>query len=54
MPAIVSAFDFTLEMPAHEWKTINYWFVKPEKFPVRVHHLEGDNVMHEDKVGHDL
>jgi cytochrome P450 len=36
VPEIVKSFDLKLGMPKEEWKTINYWFVKPEKFPVTV------------------
>jgi len=34
VPEIVKKFDLKLEMPKENWKTINYWFVKPEKLPV--------------------
>lgn len=36
VPEIVKSFEFRLEMPKDQWKTINYWFVKPERFPVTV------------------
>lgn len=36
IPEIVKCFDLRLAMPKEEWKTINYWFVKPEKLPVTV------------------
>jgi len=36
VPEIVKNFDLTLGMRKDEWKTINYWFVKPEKLPVTV------------------
>ncbi|KAF3003237.1 hypothetical protein E8E13_010009 [Curvularia kusanoi] len=39
IPDLVKAFDFTLDMPQEEWKTVNYWFVKPERFPVRLERL---------------
>lgn len=36
VPEIVKSFDLNLDMPKETWNTINYWFVKPEKFPVTV------------------
>ncbi|KAH7072636.1 cytochrome protein [Paraphoma chrysanthemicola] len=36
VPEIVKRFDLTLGMSKDDWKTINYWFVKPEKLPVTV------------------
>jgi hypothetical protein len=36
IPELTKNFNFTLGMPADNWKTVNYWFVKPEKFPVQV------------------
>jgi hypothetical protein len=36
IPEIVKSFDFNLGMRADDWKTVNYWFVKPERFPVTV------------------
>ncbi|KAH7122797.1 cytochrome protein [Dendryphion nanum] len=36
VPEIVKNFDLTLGMRKEQWKTINYWFVKPEKLPVTV------------------
>lgn len=39
LPEIVKTFEFILGMPKDQWRTINYWFVKPEKFPVTVSRL---------------
>lgn len=39
IPEIVKRFDFKLGMSAHDWKTVNYWFVKPERFPIVVQEL---------------
>jgi hypothetical protein len=36
IPKIVREFDFELENPDKEWKTTNYWFVKPHDFRVHV------------------
>lgn len=36
IPEVVAGFDFNLEISKADWKTMNYWFVKPEKFPVTV------------------
>jgi hypothetical protein len=36
IPEIVKNFDLVLEMPKEQWKTVNYWFVKPERLPVTV------------------
>lgn len=36
VPEIVKNFDMALEMRKEDWNTINYWFVKPEKFPVTI------------------
>ena len=37
IPEIVKLFNLKLGMSADDWKTINYWFVKPERFPIVVH-----------------
>ncbi|KAF2818629.1 cytochrome P450 [Ophiobolus disseminans] len=37
VPEIVKNFDLTLGMPKEEWKTVNHWFVMPEKLPVTLH-----------------
>ena len=36
VPEMVKSFDMRLGMPKEGWKTINYWFVKPERLPVTV------------------
>ncbi|KAF2034608.1 cytochrome protein [Setomelanomma holmii] len=36
VPEIVKKFDLALGMPKEDWKTINYWFVKPERLPVTI------------------
>lgn len=36
VPEVVRRFDFDMEVGAEEWKTKNYWFVKPVDFRVRV------------------
>ena len=36
IPELVMNFDMTLQMPPEDWKTVNYWFVKPERFPVQI------------------
>jgi hypothetical protein len=36
VPEIVKNFDLTLSMSKEEWKTTNFWFVKPERLPVTV------------------
>jgi cytochrome P450 len=36
IPRLVRHFDFELEHPGQEWKTENFWFVKPTNFNVRV------------------
>jgi cytochrome P450 len=36
VPRLVTDFDFELDMATTPWKTINYWFVKPVDFRVRV------------------
>ncbi|KAF1841205.1 cytochrome P450 CYP5080B3 [Cucurbitaria berberidis CBS 394.84] len=44
IPEIVKNFDLTLGMQKEQWKTINYWFVKPEKLPVAVNrHINAGN-----------
>jgi hypothetical protein len=35
VPQIVRDYDFVLE-GAGEWETINFWFVKPMNFKVKV------------------
>ncbi|KAK5073829.1 hypothetical protein LTR64_007031 [Lithohypha guttulata] len=40
VPQIVRTFDFELQHPNPEWKCLNYWFVKPANFYVRVKMLE--------------
>jgi cytochrome P450 len=39
VPQIVRDYDFVLE-GAGEWETINFWFVKPMNFKVKVKLLE--------------
>lgn len=36
IPHIVRSFDFELEHAEREWKTENFWFVKPVDFRVKV------------------
>jgi len=36
IPELAKSFDFILGMPEDQWNTINYWFVRPERFPVTV------------------
>lgn len=36
IPEVVANFDMALMIPKEQWKTVNYWFVKPESFPVQV------------------
>ncbi|KAK7914165.1 hypothetical protein PG985_011868 [Apiospora marii] len=36
IPEFVAKFDIELAMPRSEWKSKNYWFVKPEKLLVRL------------------
>ncbi|KIX09183.1 uncharacterized protein Z518_00262 [Rhinocladiella mackenziei CBS 650.93] len=36
IPELVRKFDFELDMATSNWKTRNYWFVKPIDFRVRV------------------
>ena len=36
IPQLVRKFDFELEHPEREWSTLNYWFVKPTDFRVKV------------------
>jgi len=36
IPELLKMFDFTLAMPKEEWKSKNYWFVKPEKLPCTI------------------
>ncbi|KAJ4984443.1 Pisatin demethylase 18 [Stagonosporopsis vannaccii] len=36
IPEMAKSFDFALAMSKDEWKTINYWFVKPERLPVTI------------------
>ena len=36
IPRLVRDFDFELEKPEKEWKTENYWFVKPTDFTIRI------------------
>lgn len=36
VPELVMRFDFELDMEDGDWRTVNYWFVKPENFRVRV------------------
>jgi hypothetical protein len=36
VPEIVKKFELELAMPKEAWKTVNYWFVKPEKLPVTI------------------
>ncbi|ETI19665.1 hypothetical protein G647_08678 [Cladophialophora carrionii CBS 160.54] len=36
IPQLVRRFDFELEQPDREWNTVNYWFVKPTDFRVKV------------------
>lgn len=36
IPQLVRTFDFELEQPNKEWETMNYWFVKPVNFRVKV------------------
>ncbi|KAK5991688.1 Pisatin demethylase [Cladobotryum mycophilum] len=36
VPLLVKKFDFELEKPGLDWETLNYWFVKPVNFWVRV------------------
>lgn len=36
IPLVVRKFDFELEHPEREWNTVNYWFVKPTDFRVKV------------------
>jgi len=43
IPEMVKGFDFDLCMAADDWKTVNYWFVKPEKFPVMVQERKAYN-----------
>lgn len=36
MPLLVKNFDFEMADKAGTWQTVNYWFVKPVSFPVKV------------------
>ncbi|KAH0837551.1 hypothetical protein AYO21_05039 [Fonsecaea monophora] len=36
IPQLVRRFNFELEHPEREWDTVNYWFVKPVDFRVKV------------------
>ncbi|KAK8016797.1 hypothetical protein PG993_014986 [Apiospora rasikravindrae] len=36
IPELVSRYEFELAMPRSDWKSKNYWFVKPEKLSIRV------------------
>lgn len=40
IPALIRDFDFTLadhlQAADQEWKTTNYWFIKPRDFQVKV------------------
>ena len=36
IPRLVRDFDFELDKPLKEWTTLNYWFVKPQDFRVRI------------------
>lgn len=36
IPEIVTKFDFSLGISPQQWRTVNWWFVKPERFPVQV------------------
>ena len=38
LPTLIRDFDFTLDshLQANEWRTRNYWFVKPKGFKVKV------------------
>lgn len=36
IPQLVRKFDFELEHPEEEWNTVNYWFVKPTNFMVKL------------------
>ncbi|KAK8071849.1 hypothetical protein PG996_005197 [Apiospora saccharicola] len=36
IPELVAKYDMELAMPRSEWKSKNYWFVKPEKLLVRL------------------
>ncbi|KAF2008693.1 cytochrome P450 oxidoreductase [Aaosphaeria arxii CBS 175.79] len=36
VPEIVRTLDLDLTISKEQWKTINYWFVKPERLPVTV------------------
>jgi hypothetical protein len=36
VPQLVRNFDFELIQPSRKWDTVNYWFVKPIDFKVKV------------------
>lgn len=36
IPRLVTEFDFEIEEKSKVWKTVNYWFVKPVNFRVKV------------------
>jgi hypothetical protein len=36
IPLLIRNFDFELQDKEREWKTTNYWFVKPNNFNVTV------------------
>ncbi|KAK8075371.1 cytochrome P450 oxidoreductase [Apiospora hydei] len=36
IPELVSRYDFEPAMPRSDWKSKNYWFVKPERLAIRV------------------
>ncbi|KAH0832551.1 hypothetical protein AYO21_06055 [Fonsecaea monophora] len=36
VPRLVEHYDFELAMDPADWRTVNYWFVRPERFPVLV------------------
>ncbi|PMD27973.1 hypothetical protein NA56DRAFT_696994 [Hyaloscypha hepaticicola] len=36
IPQLVRNFDFELEEPDKEWKTVNVWFVKQTNFNCRI------------------
>jgi hypothetical protein len=38
IPNLVEKYDFELAMPPSQWRTINYWFVKPQRLPVKIKH----------------